>query len=85
MAAKPRSTASILRWLSTKRPARLRALAGEVGSKVERDYARASRFRRLVRGDERLAQTVARLHFVAFALGWFIEQSGYSLEVHNTL
>jgi transposase len=34
---------------------------------VERDFAWASRFRRLVRDYERLPQTVAGLHFVAFA------------------
>jgi transposase len=33
---------------------------------VERDFARASRFRRLVRDYERLPETVAGLHFVAF-------------------
>lgn len=34
---------------------------------VERDFAWASRFRRLVRDFERLPETVAGLHFVAFA------------------
>jgi transposase len=34
---------------------------------VERDFAWASRFRRLVKDYERLPQTVAGLHFVAFA------------------
>ncbi len=34
---------------------------------VERDFAWASRFRRLVKDYERLAETVAGLHFVAFA------------------
>jgi transposase len=34
---------------------------------VERDFAWASRFRRLVRDYERLPETVAGLHFVAFA------------------
>jgi transposase len=34
---------------------------------VERDFAWASRFRRLVKDYERLAATVAGLHFVAFA------------------
>ncbi len=34
---------------------------------VERSFAWASRFRRLVRDDERLPETVAGLHFVAFA------------------
>ncbi len=35
---------------------------------VERDFAWATRFRRLVRDDERLPDTVAGLHFVAFAV-----------------
>ncbi len=34
---------------------------------VERDFARASPFRRLVKDYERLPETVAGLHFVAFA------------------
>jgi transposase len=34
---------------------------------IERDFAWASRFRRLVKDYERLPQTVAGLHFVAFA------------------
>jgi len=34
---------------------------------VERSFAWASRFRRLARDDERLPETVAGLHFVAFA------------------
>jgi transposase len=34
---------------------------------VERDFARASRFRRLVKDYERLPTTLAGLHFVAFA------------------
>lgn len=34
---------------------------------VERSFAWASRFRRLVRDDERLPETVAGLHFAAFA------------------
>jgi transposase len=35
---------------------------------VERSFAWASRFRRLVRDDERLPETVAGLHFLAFAM-----------------
>src|SRR5690606_17847273 len=35
---------------------------------VERDFAWATRFRRLVRDYERLPETVAGLHFVAFAV-----------------
>lgn len=34
---------------------------------VERDFAGASRFRRLARDYERLPETVAGLHFLAFA------------------
>jgi transposase len=34
---------------------------------VERDFAWASRFRRLARDYERLAATLAALHFLAFA------------------
>ena len=35
---------------------------------VERSYAWAARFRRLARDYERLAETLAGLHFVAFAI-----------------
>jgi transposase len=35
---------------------------------VERSNARAARFRRLARDDERLAETLAGLHYVAFAI-----------------
>src|SRR5205823_8607240 len=35
---------------------------------VERSFAWASRFRRLARDYERLAQTLAALHFVVFAI-----------------
>jgi transposase len=38
---------------------------------VERDFAWATRFRRLVKDYERLPQTVAGLHFVAFACLFF--------------
>ena len=34
---------------------------------VERSFGWATRFRRLVRDDERLPQTVAGLHFLVFA------------------
>jgi len=34
---------------------------------VERDFAWASRFRRLARDYERLPQVLAGLHFIAFA------------------
>ena len=35
---------------------------------VERSKAWAARFRRLARGDEQLAETLAGWHFVAFAI-----------------
>ncbi|MGQ9829151.1 MAG: transposase, partial [Roseiflexus sp.] len=35
---------------------------------VERSFAWMTRFRRLVRDYERVAETLARLHFVAFAI-----------------
>jgi transposase len=41
---------------------------------VERDFAWASRFRRLVKNYERLPETVAGLHFVAFAC-LFLQQA----------
>lgn len=41
---------------------------------VERDFAWASRFRRLVKDYERLSETVAGLHFVAFAC-LFLQQA----------
>jgi transposase len=41
---------------------------------VERDFAWASRFRRLVKDYERLLETVAGLHFVAFA-SLFLQQA----------
>ena len=41
---------------------------------VERDFAWASRFRRLVKDYERLPETVAGLHFVAFAC-LFLQQA----------
>jgi transposase len=41
---------------------------------VERDFAWASRFRRLVKDYERLPETVAGLHFVAFAY-LFLQQA----------
>jgi transposase len=42
---------------------------------VERDFAWASRFRRLVKDYERLPTTVAGLHFVAFACSSYTERS----------
>jgi transposase len=41
---------------------------------VERDFAWASRFRRLVKDYERLPETVSGLHFVAFAC-LFLQQA----------
>ena len=35
---------------------------------VERSFVWAARFRRLVRDDERLPETLAGLHFLAFAI-----------------
>src|SRR5918993_1387852 len=45
---------------------------------VERDFAWASRFRRLVKDYERLPETVAGLHFVAFAC-LFLQQAAGTL------
>ena len=52
---------------------------------VERDFARASRFRRLVKDYERLPQTVAGLHFVAFACLFLHRAISIMGQVHNTL
>ena len=41
---------------------------------MERDFAWASRFRRLVKDYERLPETLAGLHFVAFAC-LFLQQA----------
>ena len=46
---------------------------------VERDFAWASRFRRLVKDYERLPETVAGLHFVAFACPFLQQASGILL------
>ncbi len=35
---------------------------------VERSFGRAARFRRLARDDEKLPQTLAGLHYVAFTM-----------------
>lgn len=43
---------------------------------VERDFAWASRFRRLVRDYERLSETLAGLHFVAFACIFLQQAAG---------
>ena len=52
---------------------------------VERDFAWASRFRRLVKDYERLPETVAGLHFVAFACLFLQQALASSSQVHNTL
>jgi len=52
---------------------------------VERDFAWASRFRRLVKDYERLPQTVAGLHFVAFACLFLHRAISIMGQVHNTL
>ena len=46
---------------------------------VERDFAWSSRFRRLVKDYERLPETVAGLHFVAFACLFLQQASGILL------
>jgi transposase len=43
---------------------------------VERDFAWASRFRRLVKDYERLPETLAGLHFVAFACVFLQQAAG---------
>ncbi len=50
---------------------------------VERFFALASRFRRLAKDYELLPQTVAGLHFVAFACLFHTERSPCSGRVHN--
>jgi transposase len=52
---------------------------------VERDFAWASRFRRLVKDYERLPATLAGLHFVAFACLFLQQAAGILSAVHNTL
>jgi transposase len=42
---------------------------------VERDFAWASRFRRLVKDYERLPDTLAGLHFVAYYACLFLQQA----------
>jgi transposase len=51
---------------------------------VERDFAWASRFRRLARDYERLPQVLAGLHFIAFAC-LMLHRLTPVLTVHNTL
>ncbi len=52
---------------------------------VERDFAWASGFRRLVKDYERLPDLLAGLHIVAFACLFLRQQSEFSAQVHNTL
>jgi transposase len=52
---------------------------------VERSFAWAARFRRLARDYERLPQTVAGLHFVAFVTLMLAKATATSDLVHNTL
>jgi transposase len=52
---------------------------------IERDFAWASRFRRLVKDYERLPETVAGLHFVAFACLFLQQAADILSQVHNTL
>ena len=52
---------------------------------VERDFALASRFRRLVKDYDGLCSTVAGLHFVPSRASSSTERSPCSVRVHNTL
>ena len=52
---------------------------------VERSFAWASRFRRLARDYERLPQTLAGLHFVAFICLMLAKLPLVMEKVHNTL
>jgi transposase len=65
---------------STWRWSRIRRRSGvscyyHAASVVERDFAWASRFRRLVKDYERLPDTLAGLYFVAFACLVFRQQA----------
>ena len=51
---------------------------------VERSFAWATRFRRLVRDDERLPETVKGLHFLAFACLMLTRLSALCA-LHNSL
>lgn len=55
------------RWSSGRRPSEASYCATPRRWVVERDFAWATRFRRLVKDYERLPTTMAGLHFVAFA------------------
>jgi len=52
---------------------------------VERSFAWAARFRRLARDYERLPDTVAGLHFVAFAMLMLAKATALFDLVHNSL
>ena len=52
---------------------------------VERSFAWTARFRRLARDYERLPETLAGLHFLAFAILMLKHVVILSLKVHNTL
>jgi transposase len=55
---------------------------------VERSFAWATRFRRLARDYERLPETLAGLHIVAFAIllgARYVELARFFAQVHNTL
>jgi transposase len=52
---------------------------------VERSFAWMTRFRRLVRDYERLAETLAGMHFVAFAILLAHRFVAFMTQVHNTL
>jgi transposase len=52
---------------------------------VERSFAWAARFRRLARDYERLPETLAGLHFLAFAIIMLRRFAQIMLTVHNTL
>ena len=52
---------------------------------VERDFAWASRFRRLTKDYERLPATLVGLHFIAFACLFLRQATGILGAVHNTL
>lgn len=51
---------------------------------VERSFAWATRFRRLVKDYERLAQTLADMHTVAFAM-LMLKKAGDLAQIHNSL
>ena len=52
---------------------------------VERSFAWMARFRRLVRDYERLSDTLAGMHFIAFTYLMLRRLLPELIEVHNTL